>query len=236
MASNVLASALASNPSFGPTVNTSAPLTAATTGYAAPQAAPTVQTLAAAPKAPVVQVPSIALAAAAKQTPGPNLVAEYGKIGAKAKATAAQTATGGSGAIPPTRTAVGSAAAPGDEPSPHGIVAAAHTMLGVPYVWGGTNTKSGLDCSAFVQASYAKIGIQIPRTTYAQYAAGTPVALNKLQPGDAVYVEPEKNGPGHVGLYLGNGQVQESPHTGTVNQIVPLNVFLKDGYVGSRRF
>lgn len=233
MATNALASALASNPPSGGIVNTSAPLTAATTGYASPQAAPTVQAVSAAPKAPAVQVPSLALAAAAKQTPGPNLTKTYAAIGAKAKATAnAGTPTGSAtGGL-----SGGSAPTAGADPSANKIVQGAKSMLGVPYVWGGTNTKTGLDCSAFVQAAYAKAGIQIPRTTYQQFAAGQPVSLKNLQPGDAVYVEPQKAGPGHVGLYLGNGQIQESPHTGTSNQIVPLSAFLADGYVGSRRF
>lgn len=224
MASSPLASLLATN-TPGPTVNTAAPLQAATTGYGTPQAPPTTQAVSAAPKAPAVQVPSLALAAAAKQTPGPNLTATYAKIGAKAKATAAAP----TGTPTVTGTATGKAA-------PNGIVAAAKTMLGVPYVWGGTNTRSGLDCSGFLQAAYAKIGVQIPRTTYAQFSAGSPVNLKSIQAGDAVFVEPQKQGPGHVGMYIGNGMVQESPHTGTVNQIVPLSVFLRDGFVGVRRF
>lgn len=232
MATSQLASALASNPSFGATVNTAAPLTAATTGYAAPRLSPTVQAVTAVPKAAAVSVPSVALAAVAKQTPGPNLVGTYKAIGAANKA---KTAAGGAGGLPPGSPTVATGAA-GDDPAANKIVSGAKSMLGVPYVWGGTNTKSGLDCSAFVQAAYARAGIQIPRTTYAQFAAGTPVALNKIQPGDAVYVEPSKQGPNHTGLYIGNGMVQESPHTGTVNQIVPLAVFLRDGFAGVRRF
>lgn len=235
MAVSPLASLLAQTQPGG-IANTAAPLTAATTGYAAPQAPPTVQAVTAAPKAPTVQVPSLALAAAAKATPGPNLTKEYAKIGAKAKAAQQASASGGPtgnvGAQPSSGTGSGPAG-----PSPHGIVAAAHSMLGVPYVWGGTNTKTGLDCSAFVQAAYARVGIQIPRTTYTQFAAGKPVSLKNIQPGDAVYVEPEANGqPGHVGLYIGNGQIQESPHKGTSNQIVPLAAFLGDTLVGIRRF
>lgn len=226
MAANPLATALTGKPATATALNLAAPLAAAQSGYATPQpppAAPVTRTIASAiapPKVPTV--PTATGPKVAKAPAGPNLIGNYTALGAKEKAQAA----GPTGQVP---TSAGGAA-------PHGIVAAARTMLGVPYVFGGTDPKKALDCSAFVQAAYAKIGISIPRTTYAQYAAGTPVALNKLQPGDAVYVEPEKNGPGHVGMYIGNGQIQESPHTGSRNQIVPLNVFLKDGYVGSRRF
>lgn len=233
MANSPLASLLAP----GPPVNPNAPLTAATTGYAAPRLSPTAQAVTAVPKAATVTVPSVALAAAAKATPGPNLVGSYQKLGAQIRA---KTAAGGAGGgqpptRPPTTGMAGGTEPPG--PSPHGIVAAAHTMLGTPYVWGGTTPGKALDCSAFMQAAYAKIGIQIPRTTYTQFAAGTPVSLRDIQPGDGVYVEPEGPGkPGHVGMYIGNGDVQESPHKGTVNQIVLLRDFLGDGLVGIRRF
>lgn len=119
---------------------------------------------------------------------------------------------------------------------PGSVVAAAHSMLGTPYVWGGNSPGKALDCSGFIQQSYAKIGVQLPRTTYDQFKHGQAVGLKDLQPGDAVFVEPGKNGPNHVGMYVGNGMVQESPHTGTRNSLIPLKAFLGDGYVGSRRY
>lgn len=108
--------------------------------------------------------------------------------------------------------------------------------LGVPYLWGGTNPSQGLDCSGFLQRVYADMGIKIPRVTYDQYRAGQAVSLKNLRPGDAVFTEPGKNGPNHVGLYLGNGRVQESPHTGTKNSIISLQDFLGGGFVGARRY
>ncbi len=47
----------------------------------------------------------------------------------------------------------------------------AHSMLGVPYVWGGRSTF-GVDCSGFVQLCYKEIGIQIPRDAYQQARLG----------------------------------------------------------------
>lgn len=116
------------------------------------------------------------------------------------------------------------------------IVKTAASMLGTPYVWGGNSPGKALDCSSFVQQTYAKLGISLPRTTYAQVKAGTAVSLNELQPGDAVFTEPGKNGPNHVGLYIGNGMVQESPHTGDVNKIIALKDFLSGGFVAARRY
>jgi cell wall-associated NlpC family hydrolase len=111
-------------------------------------------------------------------------------------------------------------------------------FLGVPYKWGG-NSMKGLDCSGFIQQVYAQMGINLPRVTTDQYKAGHAVGLKQIQPGDAVFTEPGRgpnSGPGHVGLYIGNGMVQESPHTGTVNSIIPLKDFLGGGLVGIRRY
>jgi cell wall-associated NlpC family hydrolase len=121
--------------------------------------------------------------------------------------------------------------------SPANAVAqTAKAFLGVPYVWGGTSVTKGLDCSAFAQALLARLGVKIPRTTYTQFKAGTPVALAQLQPGDLVFTRPGSAGPNHVGVYIGNGQIQQSPHTGDVNKITPLSDFLTGGFVGARRY
>ena len=71
---------------------------------------------------------------------------------------------------------------------------------GKSYVY-GANSASAVDCSAFAQQVLAAMGKSIPRTTYAQMAAGTPVSTP--QPGDLVYF----NGGSHVGVYIGNGQM-----------------------------
>lgn len=141
------------------------------------------------------------------------------------------------GAAPPFNFSGSSFPGVGSSPlAPGGVAAAAKSFLGVPYQWGGTNAKSGLDCSAFLQQVYAKMGIKVARTTYAQVKQGRPVPLGQLQAGDAIFTEPGKNGPNHVGLYLGNGQVQESPHTGDVNKIISLTDFLSGGFVAARRY
>lgn len=116
------------------------------------------------------------------------------------------------------------------------VVQAAKGMLGTPYVWGGTTPGKALDCSGFLQQAYAKVGIKIPRTTYDQVKVGKAVSLNSLQPGDAVFTEPGKNGPNHVGMYVGNGMIQESPHTGDRNKLIPLKDFLSGGFVAARRY
>lgn len=120
--------------------------------------------------------------------------------------------------------------------SGHAIVASARSYLGVPYKWGGTSREGGMDCSGFLQNAMADAGVKIGRTTYEQVKEGQPVGLRDLQPGDAVFTEPGHAGPNHVGLYIGHGMIQESPHTGTVNSIIPLKNYLGGGFVAARRY
>ena len=66
------------------------------------------------------------------------------------------------------------------------VVDAAYTYKGTPYKYGGTS-KSGIDCSALMQNSYAKAGIKIPRTAQAQSKYGKKVNWGNLKQGDIVF-------------------------------------------------
>jgi cell wall-associated NlpC family hydrolase len=116
------------------------------------------------------------------------------------------------------------------------VAGLAHQFLGTPYVWGGNTPGKALDCSGFLQQAYRRVGINLPRTTYEQVKVGQPVGLNQLQPGDAIFTIPSPQGPKHVGMYVGNGQVQVSPETGDVNRIVSLKDYLSLGFVAARRY
>ena len=135
-------------------------------------------------------------------------------------------AAGGGSLLPSTTTlglsdAIGTAgASAGAGVSGSSVVADAQQYLGVPYRWGGTNPATGLDCSGLVQRVYGDVGISLPRTSQQQVSVGTPVAsLAQAQPGDLVFFEPTASGPGHVGIYMGNGQMIDAPHTGTDVQV-----------------
>ncbi len=86
------------------------------------------------------------------------------------------------------------------------IVGFARSLVGDPYRWGGTSPTTGFDCSGLVQYVFAHFGINLPRTSYAQFDVGTRIAYDQLQPGDLVFFATNGAGASHVGIYLGGGQ------------------------------
>jgi|SRR5215831_5877721 len=95
------------------------------------------------------------------------------------------------------------------------------SLQGVPYVWGG-ESRAGVDCSGLVQLAAREAGINIPRTTSAQWAALQHIPASEAQPGDLVYfVGADPPSPGHVGVVDGTGHwsMIDAPTTGqTVHQ------------------
>lgn len=78
---------------------------------------------------------------------------------------------------------------------------------GTMYRYGGT-TPSGFDCSGFTKYVYGKVGVKLPRTSSAQRRTGRVVSRAAGRPGDLVSM------PGHIGIYMGNGMMYDSPRTG----------------------
>ena len=112
----------------------------------------------------------------------------------------------------------------------------AERYLGVRYVWGGGDPSSGFDCSGFVKYVYAQLGIQLPHYAASQYATTKHIDASQLQPGDLVFFEPRADGPGHVGMYLGNDVVITAPHTGDVVKLVQISTESSlMGFVGASR-
>ena len=81
------------------------------------------------------------------------------------------------------------------------IVDYACQFIGNPYVWGGTSLTEGADCSGFVQSVFAHFGISLPRTTWDMENVGTPVSYDQAVAGDLILYD------GHVGIYMGNGEI-----------------------------
>lgn len=84
--------------------------------------------------------------------------------------------------------------------------------LGIPYRWGGTDPKTGLDCSGLTQLVYKQLGIDLPRVSRDQAKTGTAVpSLDQAKPGDLVFFD---NPVDHVGIYVGDGKMLHAPRTG----------------------
>ena len=105
------------------------------------------------------------------------------------------------------------------------IINEAYNHLGKAYVWGATG-PSNFDCSGFTQYVYRKAaGVDITRTTYSQINVGRAVTRDELQPGDLIFTH-----AGHVGIYVGGGNMIHAPQTGDVVKVSPVTKF----YAGRR--
>lgn len=117
-----------------------------------------------------------------------------------------------------------SAGSAGGTPSGAAAVAVSYALaqIGTPYEWGGETPGVGFDCSGLTQAAYAAAGIRIPRTSTAQWTTLPRVPLASMAPGDLVFFEPGEFSPGlpgHVGIYIGDNEMVDAPHTGTDVQV-----------------
>ena len=139
-------------------------------------------------------------------TPASTASSDTATAFATALRSATPGSTAGSGVILPgdsgsTGSASGSA-----------VITDARKYLGTPYVWGGTNPATGLDCSGFTQQVYGDLGIDLPRVSRDQANVGTPVSsLSDAQAGDLLFFGSPVH---HVAIYEGNGMMIEAPHTG----------------------
>jgi cell wall-associated NlpC family hydrolase len=118
------------------------------------------------------------------------------------------------------------------------LVQIARGTSGTPYAWGGGNVTGptegfaqgrgvvGFDCSGLVlYAAYQASGgaLRLPRSADQQTRVGTPVPANALQAGDVIsFTRPGEASAHHVGIYLGDGLMINSPQTGSVVRVEPL--------------
>jgi len=101
-------------------------------------------------------------------------------------------------------------------------------QVGKPYGWGGSGPGS-YDCSGLTMASWAAAGVSLPHNSGMQYSSTSRVSRGALQPGDLLFFGSPIH---HVGMYVGNGKMVESPHSGLSVRVVSID---RSDYVGAGR-
>jgi cell wall-associated NlpC family hydrolase len=123
-------------------------------------------------------------------------------------------------------------APPADASKGAQVVAIAMQYLGIKYVWGAASPSVGFDCSGLTMYVFNQVGVSLPHYAAAQYGMGVAVSKDQLQPGDLVFFR----GLGHMGMYIGGGNMIHAPRTGDVVKISPLSdPYYVANWVGARR-
>ncbi len=89
------------------------------------------------------------------------------------------------------------------------VVERGFTLVGTPYRYGGSSTKTGFDCSGFVSFLFRKeAGIELPRSTREMINLDAPkIKRSDLEPGDVVFFNNRGRGRvSHAGIYIGGDQ------------------------------
>lgn len=85
----------------------------------------------------------------------------------------------------------------------------AYSLMGIPYLWGGTSTKT-MDCSGLTKICYLSQGIILPRNASQQAHIGIGVDksdIDMFETGDLLLFGNKETGRvNHVGLYIGKGR------------------------------
>ena len=118
------------------------------------------------------------------------------------------------------------------------IIQTADNFIGVPYRWGGESVEEGFDCSGFTMTVYKLNGLDLPRSSKAQWRKGVPVNRNRLKKGDLVFFNTSRSRKiSHVGIYTGNGRFIHAPGKGDRVQRASLyNQYFKTHYTGAKTY
>jgi hypothetical protein len=112
----------------------------------------------------------------------------------------------------------------------------AFSFLGTRYRFGG-NSRSGIDCSSFVQHVFRDLNINLPRTAREQFGTGEPVTSYDLQKGDLVFFRTYAHYPSHVGIYLGENKMIHASSRDRKVVISSMNTpYYRSRFIGAKRY
>jgi peptidoglycan DL-endopeptidase CwlO len=100
------------------------------------------------------------------------------------------------------------------------VVPIALRYLGIAYRYGGT-TPRGFDCSGFTQYVFGQVGVSLPRTADQQLRSASRISRSQARAGDLVFFL-SGGYAYHVGIYLGDGKMVDSPRRGSVVTVRPV--------------
>jgi len=99
--------------------------------------------------------------------------------------------------------------------------------IGKPYIFNTAGPKT-FDCSGLTMYAWAQVGVTYLRHyTQWQYEDTKRVTKDQLQPGDLVFVYPDRH---HMGMYVGNGWMVHAPHTDDFVRMVQMSKEPVSGY------
>ncbi|GAW69006.1 peptidoglycan-binding protein LysM [Geoanaerobacter pelophilus] len=111
----------------------------------------------------------------------------------------------------------------------------AYGFLGTRYRFGGSS-RSGIDCSSFVQHVFRDLEVALPRTAREQFEVGNAVAPGDLQKGDLIFFATYASYPSHVGIYLGNNKMIHASSRDRRVVISSLNTsYYRSRFLGAKR-
>jgi len=118
------------------------------------------------------------------------------------------------------------------------IVETAERFIGLPYRWGGSSADKGFDCSGLTMAVYHLNGLNLPRSSWAQYRVGNPVHRSELDRGDLVFFATSgRRAVSHVGVYTGDDNFIHAPGRGKKIRMDALsNRYYAARYMGARSY
>lgn len=163
---------------------------------------------------------------------------DYAGARAEAEALHAQGLIGEFFIVIPKDYAIARLATDGPDRLGSELVATARRFLGVPYRWGGTDRRTGFDCSGLTMVCYRLNGLDLPRVSRNQFRAGRPIPKDRLRPGDLVFFATRGGGRvSHVGLYIGSDRFIHAPRSGQTVRVARLSSpYFTRTFVGGRRY